>query len=177
MTAGIADYLLVIGERSALAWILQERRMAFPPTTRREVDALNVGDRLFLTTTRGCFHNPTRDATRVIAIGHVLSEVKACKSPLKIAGREFTKECSLSIDLLAAYLDGVELAPLIESLDAFAGSAAWGMRLRRPLVRLSTHDAKLLERRLRPIASEPSKTEATYVNRLRPVATFTRTRG
>jgi hypothetical protein len=53
-----ASYLLVIGEREALAWVLRESRTAFPATRRAEVDRLAVGDELFLLTTRGCFHNP-----------------------------------------------------------------------------------------------------------------------
>lgn len=151
--------------------------MAFPSTSRREVSELRVGDALFLTTTRGCFHNPTRDFTRVIASGHVLSEVAPLETPVEIAGREFTRECSLSVDLLSPYLDGVEVAPLVEKLDAFAGSAAWGMRMRRPLVELSPRDAKLLNRRLEKVAADPSETQPTYLARIRPVATFARSRG
>jgi hypothetical protein len=70
-----ADYLLVIGEREASAWILRESRMAFPATRRAEVDQLAVGDRLFLLTTRGCFHNPGRDRTRGIGRATVASPV------------------------------------------------------------------------------------------------------
>lgn len=177
MTEGPIHYLLVIGEREGLAWILRERRMAFPPTSRREVTQLKVGDRLLLTTTRGCFHNPTRDATRVIALGHVLSEVAELEVPIAIAGREFTRDCSIAIDLLAPYLDGVELAPLAERLDAFAGSTAWGMRLRRPLLALSARDAKLLCRRLDGVAADPAEAQPTYLARIRPIATLGRQRG
>jgi hypothetical protein len=165
-----ADYLLVIGEREALAWILKERRMAFPGTTRREVDSLAVGDRLFLTTTRRCFHNPTRDATRVIATANVLSAVTLLETPLEIAGREFTRECEPSIEALAPYLEGVELAPLVEKLDAFAGAGAWGMRLRRPLVGIPAADARLLKQRLESVCLDPESSQQTYLDRIRPVA-------
>jgi hypothetical protein len=170
MSAKPADYLLVIGEREALAWILRERRMAFPGTTRREVDSIVVGDRLFLTTTRGCFHNPTRDATRVIATAKVLSAVTLLETPLQIAGREFTRECELSIGVLAPYLEGVELAPLVDKLDAFAGAGAWGMRLRRPLVSITAADARLLERKLGPVGLDPESSQQMYLDRIRPVA-------
>jgi hypothetical protein len=43
-----ASYLLLIGEREALAWILREARMAFPQRRRPEVDNVAVGDELLL---------------------------------------------------------------------------------------------------------------------------------
>lgn len=169
MCAKPANYLLVIGEREALVWILRERRMAFPGTSRREVDSLAVGDRLFLTTTRSCFHNQTRDATRVIATATVLSAVTLLKTPLQIAAREFTRECGLLIKVLAPYREGVELAPLVDKLDAFSGASSWGMRLRRPLVSISAADASLLERRLESVCLDPESSQQTYVNQIRPV--------
>ncbi|MFO7252224.1 MAG: hypothetical protein DIU60_015865, partial [Actinomycetes bacterium] len=86
-------YLLILGEREAVAWVLRESRMAFPPTQRREVDRLTVGDELFLLTTRGCWHNPTRDRTRVIGRAWVTGPVEPYGEPLTIAGREFTRGC------------------------------------------------------------------------------------
>ena len=41
-------YLVVLGEREAIAWVLREQRMAFPRTPRAEVAALVPGDNLFL---------------------------------------------------------------------------------------------------------------------------------
>jgi hypothetical protein len=52
------DYLLVIGDAAALAWVLAEQRMAFPASRRSQAMALEVGDELLIYTTRGCFHNP-----------------------------------------------------------------------------------------------------------------------
>jgi hypothetical protein len=49
----LATYLLVIGERSALAWILKSARMAFPHYREREVKELPPGDELLLYVTRG----------------------------------------------------------------------------------------------------------------------------
>ena len=57
----MATYLLVIGDREALGWILAEQRMAFSSMSRPHVRALSPGDTLLLYTTRGCFKNPTRD--------------------------------------------------------------------------------------------------------------------
>jgi len=61
-----AAYLLVLGDREAIAWVLREQRMAFPRTPRAEVAAAAPGDRLYLYSPRGAWHNPTHDRGRVI---------------------------------------------------------------------------------------------------------------
>jgi hypothetical protein len=168
-----ASYLLVIGEREALAWILRESRMAFPATTRREVDRLRVGDTLFLLTTRGCFHNPGRDRTRVIGRATVTSEVAPLDPVPHIAGRDFPRGCDLEIYSLTPYLEGVELAPLVPRLGAFAGSTAWGMRLSRPLVLLSGGDDEVqIDRALRCVERSPDDVTPDYLARIRPVGTL-----
>ncbi|MGW3246560.1 hypothetical protein [Streptomyces sp. NPDC001070] len=48
------SYLLILGKREAVAWVLRERRMAFPPGRRVEVTRLEPGDELLIYTTRGC---------------------------------------------------------------------------------------------------------------------------
>jgi hypothetical protein len=64
--SSVTAYLLILEKREAVAWVLRESRMTFPPTARREVSGLSVGDELFMLTTRGSWHNPTRDRTMVI---------------------------------------------------------------------------------------------------------------
>jgi hypothetical protein len=164
-----ASYLLVIGEREALAWILRESRMAFPATTRREVDRLQVGDTLFLLTTRGCFHNPGRDRTRIIGRATVTSEVRPLDPVPHIAGRDFPRGCDLEIHTLTPYLEGVELAPLVPRLEAFAGSSAWGMRLRRPLVSLSVRDHELIGAAVSRLEKVPGAVVDGYLSHIRPV--------
>lgn len=163
-------HLLVIGEREALAWVLRESRMAFPKKRRPEVDRLRLGDQLFLLTTRGCFHDPTRDRTRVIGSATVTTPVVALDPPLELVGRVFPRGCGLQITSLSRYLTGVELGPLIEDLDAFPNKSAWSARLRRPLVVLSDRDASHLQRQLEPIAAESlAATTDEYLYRIRPV--------
>lgn len=169
MTDQPAAYLLVISEREALSWILAEGRTAFPGTTRREVEQLSVGDHLFLLTTRGCFHNPTRDATRVIGTATVTSPVVKFHDPVEVAGRSFPRGCDLEIGPLAPYLTGVELAPLVEAFEAFGGRTAWGMLLRRPLVRLTTPDARLLMGQLQRVSRSRVETLPEYLDKIRPV--------
>jgi hypothetical protein len=177
MSEGSAAYLLVIGEREALAWILRERRMAFPSTTRREVSQLQVGDQLFLLTTRGCFHNPGRDATRVVGTATVETPVAVLDPAVELVGRTFPRGCNIEIVSLAPYLTGVELLPLIPRLDAFRGASAWGMRLRKPLVPISSKDTRLLTRELGPVATTRlSAAVPTYLDNIRPVPSQARSR-
>jgi hypothetical protein len=99
-------YLLILGEREAISWVLREQRMAFPSTPRAEVAALAVDDRLLLYTTRGAWHNPTRDRGRIIGIATVTNAVRLLDEPIEISGRRFSSGCELSIDGLIPYPGG-----------------------------------------------------------------------
>lgn len=152
----VTDYLLVIGDREALGWVLTEQRMAFPNLQRSEVRALSPGDTLFLYTTRGCFKNPTRDRGRIIATGTATSAVTPLEEPVRIGGRTFPVGCDVAFSAAAPWEHGVELRTLVERLDAFAGAgSAWSVQLRRPLVTLSRSDATLLRRRLDAVPPQP----------------------
>jgi hypothetical protein len=145
-----ATYLLIIGDREALAWVLTGEQMAFPPTRASAARQLRIGDRLLIYTTRGCFHNPGRDRGRVIGTAAVESPVEQLDRPVVIAGREFTTGCSLIIESLAPLGRGIELAPLVPDLDVFPEPNSWSAYMRRPLLALTPQDARLIERKLTP---------------------------
>ena len=84
------DYLLVIGEKAALAWVLAEQRMAFPALRRSQAMTLEVGDELLIYTTRGCFHNPTGDIGRVMALATVTTRVHDLTEPVVFRERRYT---------------------------------------------------------------------------------------
>lgn len=142
------DYLLVIGEAAALAWVLAEQRMAFPALRRSQAMALEVGDELLVYTTRGCFHNPGRDVGRVMGLANVTTRVRDLAEPVVFGERRYTSGCGLAIQGVAAFREGVELSPLVTDLHAFPDARTWGIRLRRPLVPLDKHDASVLRRHL-----------------------------
>lgn len=155
-------YLLVLGERDAIAWVLREQRMAFPARRRAETAALAIGDKLFLYATRGAWHNPTRDRGRVLGLAIVTSPVRSFDEPLEIAGRHFHTGCQLRVDGAVPYPGGVELAPLVERMDTFPKPHAWSIYLRRPLRALPAADAKLLDRELRPLLKPLAQALPTY---------------
>ncbi|GAB2450795.1 hypothetical protein GCM10027187_18280 [Streptosporangium sandarakinum] len=172
----VSSYLLILGEREAVAWVLRESRMAFPPRSRSEVAKLKVGDELLILTTRGCWHNPTRDRTRVIGLAKVTEDVVPYDEPITIAGRSFTRGCEIKIEALAPYLAGVELSPLVPQLAAFPDkrSSAWSLRLRRPLLEISDHDALFLRQKLRIVCGDAANVIPEYLSAIRPVQASSR---
>ncbi|SEG80653.1 hypothetical protein SAMN04489712_113123 [Thermomonospora echinospora] len=159
-----------LGDRDAIAWVLDERRMAFPPTARAEVDRLAEGDTLLVYATRGAFGNPTRDRGRVIARAVVASPVVALDEPVVFGERSFPRGCELRIEALAPWGSGVELQPLVERLEAFPDARSWSVRLRRPLLRLPAGDAELLTRALEPLAGDPAEHLDGYRARARRIS-------
>ncbi|GAB4587628.1 hypothetical protein [Nocardia sp. IFM 10818] len=164
-------YLLILSEREAVAWVLRESRMAFPATNRAEVNRLQTGDRLLLLTTRGCWHNPTRDRTRVIGSAEVSTRVSMYDAPVTIAGRDFTRGCGITIHQLCPYLVGVDLATLLPRLNAFPDKrpGAWSIRLRRPLLQVDDADATLIGTELDGVAGLPDELIPDYLSKIRPV--------
>ena len=147
MAGSRGAFLLVIGDREALGWILREQRTAFPAERQRMAWTLKPGDRLVLYTTRSCFRNPTRDRGRVVAAPVVSTSVRDLDPPVVFGGKSFTSGCDLVIEQLAPWDEGPELGLLVPKLHTFPGS--WAMHLRgRALVRLDDHDYRVLEREL-----------------------------
>lgn len=161
-----SSYLLVISDHVGLAWILREQRMAFPAKRRLGVADLGRGDELFLLTTRGCYRNPTRDRTRIVGQAFVTSQVTTLDEPLELIGRTFDRACDLRLEALAPFGQGVDLLPLVESLDAFPNKKAWAMWLRRPLLSLSTSDANIVRDQVRKASDTPDLTVPGYLERI-----------
>src|SRR5205823_6104972 len=106
----------------------------FPSYRRSDAAKLEVGDRLLLYTTRGCFHNPTRDRGRVIGIATVVAPAEDLPQPMRFGKRVFPTGVELEITKLLPRGEGVELAPLIPKLKrSFPNESSWSARLRRAL--------------------------------------------
>jgi hypothetical protein len=162
------SYLLILGDRQAIAWVLREQRMAFPATSRAEVNRLAVGDELLIYTTRGAYRNPTRDRGRVIGTASVASAVEQLDAPVEFGGREFPRGCAITVTSLVPWGDGVELQPLVDRLAAFPNPRAWSIQLRRPLLHLPRRDAELIGERLTARAGEHGEHLDGYLIHDRP---------
>lgn len=138
MEDGPSSFLLVIGDRRALSWILHEERTAFPEDRCQVANRLRPGDRLVLYTTRGCFGSPSVDRGRLIGTATVATKVVSLKVPAEFAGRVFGRGCALKIGPLARVRSGPEIAKMLDRLETFPQS--WAVHLRRPLVPLDDND-------------------------------------
>ena len=156
------NYLIVISDRKPLAWVLSEGRMAFSAERARSADRLRPGDKAYLYATRGCFHNPTADRGRVIAEAVITSTIRPLDEPVVFRGAAYTVGCTLDVEALALARTGLDLAEVVSSLHAFRVTAAWWAYLRRPLVPLDDHDAKLLSSRLKPLTMRPAEVLSEY---------------
>lgn len=138
--------------------------MAFPPSRAAEALALRPDDLLLLYTTRGCFHNPTRDRGRVIGEARVADTVERLEEPVRFDDREYPTGCALVLDLLAPLGQGIELAPLVPRLAAFPDPKSWSVRMRRSLVGLDGRDTVLIRRLLAKVAAHDRRAAvASYV--------------
>jgi hypothetical protein len=156
-------FLLVIGHREGLSWILGSQRMAFPRLVS-SVRSLALNDQLFLYTTRGCFRNPSRDEGRVVGRATVRSAVTALSAPVHVAGRTFPYGCAIHVDSLAPLRHGLALRGIVDELDAFRNhQQTWSVLLRRSLLPLSDHDVKVLGHGLASVAHSPTDVIEPYL--------------
>ncbi len=162
-------YLMVIGDREALAWVLSTRQTAFPAARAGQASRLAAGDELLVYTTRGCFRNPTRDRGRVVALATVAAPVTRDAAPVRFGDREYPLRCPLHVTELAPFGTGPVLAEHVAALHAFPDPRSWSVRLRRPLVSLDAHDRDLLVGLLRPALVPLDDALAEYLRRGAPV--------
>ena len=142
----MAAYLFIIGEREALHWVVHASRVAFPPGRTAQARVLDTGDLLFLYTTRGAFHNPTRDRGRIAGRAVVLEPPQVFDDAMELAGLRFASGCPIDIDLLAPYLGGADLVELVPRMSTtFGAGDGWRARLRGTLLRVAEADTPVLE--------------------------------
>lgn len=154
-------YLMMLATRRGLAYVLRERKMAFPPT--RPI-RLRVGDGLLLYTSRGIFGNPNRDPGRVVGVAEVMSPVLPFQEELLIAGRVYASGCDLKLTGLAPLGEGIILADIVGELAVFQPNpSTWGIHMRRSVLPLPSQDAELILARLKPLLCGPDETAGAYM--------------
>ena len=133
-------WVWVFAEIQALRWVVDSSTMAFPESAGSRIAAMAKGDQVVLYTTRGAFHNPTRDEARLVGIATVEEDPERRSPPLEIAGREFVYACRVSIDILLPERTGASVRELASDLDLVAKPASWGAYFRQPPVRIGERD-------------------------------------
>lgn len=156
-------HLVILGDRDALRWVLENERMAFEDRRAGAAARIKVGDTLFLYTTRGCFRNPTRDRGRIIGRARATSAATRLRRPVAVMGRTFPIGCNFELLELAPRHEGVVLADLVAELAVFPNTSTWSARMRRPLLSLPDDDPQLIERELTELTRPPVEVLATYM--------------
>ena len=99
MPSDQTPHIAVISDRKALAWVLTNKRIAFPePRLKLLFPAFKKGDVLYLYTTRGCFKNPKRDRGRIISKVVATSNMTTNDDPIMIRDRPLPHELAIKIE-------------------------------------------------------------------------------
>jgi hypothetical protein len=158
-----STYLMLLATGRGMAYVMSERKMAFPPTRRIRLD---VGDRLLLYTTRGVFGSPSADRGRVVGTAEVASPILPLEKERFIAGRSYTSGCDLSLTGLTPIGEGVVLADIVDRLEVFQPDPkTWSARMRRSVLRLSPHDYEFILSQLKSKLRDPDDVVQGYLER------------
>lgn len=118
-----------------MEWVITHGLMAVGARVRSLPEP---DDRLVLYTSRGAFHNPTRDRAQVIGLGIATSEPR--NRQVVVAGRRYERSFGLEIARISEPRQGLDFASLVPRLDFITKKSSWGGALRRPVVRISEKD-------------------------------------
>jgi hypothetical protein len=162
---GASEWLAVLGHPAGLAWVLENRRLAFAPERAREVKRLKAGERVLIYAAKGAYKS-SKATGGVIAAGVASSDVKPLTEPVKIERRDYTLSAALDLELLTPHGETVEVPPLLDQLKTFPtyGPRSWMTVLRKPLLRLQPGDADVLTEALRDISRPPDEELAGYLS-------------
>ena len=135
-------WLIVVGNVKSLQWILNEGRMGFRSHVR--TDAMHVGDRFAIYTSKGAYGNSSRDESQIIALGHIESPVST--RSVQVGDEQFAKSCSISIDRVLPLNRGVIFRNLVPEMDfLMRDSRRWPGAVHKTLVKVSVSDFTRIE--------------------------------
>ena len=133
-------WVWVFGEITALHWVVEHEQMLFAEHQKRRLTPMRVGDRAVLYTTRGAFHNPTRDEARLVGLATVQASPAHQEHPVMVGDREFTWACPVSIDLLHPERTGASVRNLVPTLDLVKKPPPWSSYFRQSPIRIGRAD-------------------------------------
>jgi hypothetical protein len=128
--------------------------MGFRDTTR--VPSVEVGDFFAIYTTRGAFHNPTRDQSQIVALGQFASQVQ--RRAVTIDDFVYSRSCKLRVTAELEPRHGLPFRPLINQLNFIQNKKGWASTMRRTLVPVGPEDYARIEKAFRKrLNPAPSK--------------------
>jgi hypothetical protein len=136
-------WVWAFGDISGLRWVLDQRVMAFTTAASAHLRGMAKGDRAVLYVTRGAYHNPTKDASKLAGLVTVL-DTPMLGAPVVIGGREFPWSVPILADLVLPERQGPEVLPLVSRLSFVGNRSAWGQYFRTSPKRISLSDFEVL---------------------------------
>lgn len=109
---------------------------------KRPPSMMRGGDDVAIYLTRGAFRNPTRDYSRIVALGTVGSDPEAAE--VAIAGELYSYRCNLQVVTQMEIRKGLPFGPLVEALDFVRNKRAWAAYMRRTVVSVLPSDFTLI---------------------------------
>lgn len=140
---GSRRWVWIFGDIAGLRWVVEQGRMAFPPSAGSRAGRIGKGDRAVLYTARGAYHNPSRDEARLAGLATVTGPCERIDG-VEIAGREFTWACSITVDLLLPERQGPSARELATQLELVKHPDAWGGYFRQSPIKINEHDWQVL---------------------------------
>ncbi len=144
----MSSWLFVLGQRDALAWVLEHKQMAFRDHIR--ADKLAKGDRFAIYVTRGAMGNPTRDESQIVATGTLTTEL--VREPIEIAGEEYGRHLKFRFDVGPKNpREGLAFVPLVPKLTWISKKDHWMAYIRKALVPIPDEDFATIEAALKKL--------------------------
>ena len=142
-------WLVVVGEREALRWIVKNKRMAF----REYINTSEIAarDEMAVYVTRGAFHTPTRDQSQVLALGQFAS--RPTPRPVTILGESYPTSVGLRLSQVLPEREGMPFKPLVPKMRFIKKKSGWAAYLRRSLVRITDEDMATIKVAFKDFAS------------------------
>ncbi len=135
-------WLIVIGYRAALEWVLDNGRMAFRETVA--TDTIAQGDLFAIYATQRALADWKRvpQESRIVALGTIGSKVSA--DLRTVADMPLHKSCDLRIKYRLPLDEGILFRPLIPQLSFIKSKETWAGYLHRTLVPLPDRDFRVI---------------------------------
>jgi hypothetical protein len=138
--AGCEYWVWVFGEIAALRWVIEHQQMLFADHQQRRLSTMRAGDRAVLYTSRGAFHNPTRDEARLVGLATVKARPSQPQSSTAFGVREFTWACPIDLDLMLPERTGASVRALVPELDMVKKPHAWSSYFRQSPISIGEDD-------------------------------------
>lgn len=141
----IVNAIAIVNSPEALAWVVKSQRFAFAAPRASQARRLADGTKLFLYAGARAGLGTSQFFAQAMCLGAPEKRVPG----VRVGGRLYSSVVHISIDRLAARGRGLPMEEILGQLEAFPSARNYGLYLRRSLLEVSAHDARVLSAALR----------------------------